>query len=165
MPKGQIAFAGDVNAVDDEQQFPLGTQVTLGPNMTPGSGLANLGMQTWTYVKMTGSAAVAGNIVSTSASPTAPFEVVLTPAASNISRVVGAAQFAIAQDKFGWVVSNGPAEVLAGAAGITVSLGLIAGAAAGVAVAAAAVTGNDFGVALESATTGVLATCMLNSHR
>lgn len=119
-----------------------------------------VGHKVWIYVQMTGSAAAVGNVLSR-AGASSTGQVILAPADSAVSRVVGVAQHAIPQNSYGFILREGIGEVLADAGGVTVNLGIMTGDAAGTADASASVVGADFGIALETVASA-LATCQLS---
>ena len=144
-----------ITDVSTTQQMPLGFE-----HHEPASG-DDQGEKVWIYVQMTGAAAVVGSVLSFGDGATT-YVVQKSPANTHASRVVGAAQHAIAENSYGFILRRGLGSVLADSGDIIANLGIIVGDAAGTADdAAAAVTDASFGVAQESQASA-LAPCWLN---
>jgi len=109
----------------------------------------------WRYIynEPTATAAFAiGNVVSTLAAGTSPYNGVKSPTSSAPHRVIGVAQWAVASGKYAWILKDGVGEVLADTGNIAASTPLVPGnAVAGAADDAAAITDAAFGVSLEGA--------------
>jgi hypothetical protein len=147
----------NIFAPDDTQQAPLGSIVEY---QTPSNGL-----QFWRYIKNeSGGNFAAGEVIAQEA--TTDFNKgIKAPTTTAVPRLLGVAQYAIADTQFGWVLVSGIGEVMADTAGITANFGVMTGAAtAGRAqdfAAGAGVEERAFAFAADTAAAGALATCKI----
>lgn len=150
------AFPDEVTTVDDSAVYDLGTEWHMEAEEVEQLGISGVvGPCVFRYVYNEPAAAAAwavGNVISTLAAGTSPYNGVKCPTSSAPHRVIGVAQWAVASGKYAWVLKDGVGEVLADTGGITASTPLVPGnAVAGAADDAAAITDAAFGVSLEAA--------------
>jgi len=132
------------------------------PAKDSGTDLIDAGHREYIYVKMTGGAAAAGQVLSRKTGSTKK-EVVAAPVSISPMRIVGVAQWAIAQDYYGFILRKGPGEVLAGTGGITAEQTLtVNGTDAGTAASTGTATSIGYGVAVDTATATNLGTAVFN---
>ena len=154
---GTRAFPDAVTVVDDSEQYALGTEWHMSTEEVESLAITGVvGPCVWRYIYNEPTAATAfaaGNVVSTLAGGTSPYNGVKSPLGSAPHRVIGVAQWAVASGKYAWILKDGVGEVLADTGGITASTPLVPGdAVTGAADDAAAITDAAFGVSLEAAT-------------
>ena len=152
------------NTVTTTQQAPLGFILTVpdGDN----------GIQEWIYVKVTGSAVDEGDVCMVGADKAKPYEVVITPASTAAQKnvkLIGAAQHAIAQNSYGFLLKRGKgklqcgAAVTAGAALMTDTGNAAADIGQVITLTDVAAVGNcALGIALVTGANGVASDCLVN---
>ena len=152
----------NVTDVDTEAKLPLGFGYRQ-----PAAG-DNLGEKHWIYVfNDDGSSFVQGTIVARDAA-TSTTDAIIAPVDTNPMRVLGVAQHTIAAGSYGFVLSKGIGEVLAGTETIDASEVVAVSAAVagrgmeGGSIAADAHEACVIGYSTEDAASGALATCYIN---
>lgn len=127
--------------------------------------LANTGEMVWQYVFNDSAATIQRGAVVAMKAATLTKNVKAAPVDTQASRVVGVAQYDIADDEYGWILKKGVGEVLAGTGTIDVDEPIcVDDTDAGTARESAGATdpAESFGWASENATATNLATCYID---
>lgn len=147
----------DISKVDSDKQHPLGSL------FVESTTTADTGPAVWIYVYNDSGGALAQGDVLVRKSATSTYNVRKSATTSDPACVVGIAQHAIADGKYGWVLRRGVGEVSMDAAGSAKDKGIkVSNATAGTAEQVGGVTEAAFGWAIDDAITSALCTCFID---
>jgi hypothetical protein len=116
-----------ITAADTAELYPIGSVYVESADNVVAANSTHEGDRLWVYVKA-GSGGITTQSVVARATGTSPFTGIIGVAANTAAEVIGIANYAIAENSYGWVIRRGCAE----ADGLSVTQGVdIVPAAAG----------------------------------